>query len=495
MTEAVSSASGGVRDGWSVRMLVSLISMCVLVDMVAMCFLFITIALPNITAHYNTTQGAWLLTSFGLIAAVAAPVVGKLADIYGKRRLLVICAVLGAMGALLAGVSPNFVLLVSGCALLGLLSCCVFLVYTLINDVFPKHKVVMSVSITTSSMSLVALPGPFIAGWLIAIYGFHSLFWFILVCVVVAVPLIVLTTNESETRHAPHPDFVGAALLGFAIASMLVGVSFGTEWGWAAPSTLSCVVGGAALFIAWIVSAKWIKQPLIDLSLLTSRAVGLIVLSTGLLFSAGTIFSVVLPYMVMTANDLGLGYGFGFSALEYAYILAPLGAASMIGGVFGGWAIKRIGARAGMIISLAIFSCGVVLTALFHQRVGFVVAFGLIHSFGTGFAYASFPNLILTFVKQSLHATVGALASVLQTLLPAVLVVVLFLVLNSHIATEFQGQAVYSNAGITLGFLLSAAVAVIGLLLMFLLPRNAGRRAEYWQEDGLPAGATNGSSD
>src|SRR5699024_1512455 len=115
---------------------------------------------------------------------------------------------------------------------------------------------------------------------------------------------------------------------------------------------------------------------------------------------------------------------------------------------------------------------GTVLTAVSHQSEGMVIAFTVIVGIGTGFTYASVPNLILNFVRQSSQATVGALTNVLQAVTPAVLSVITFTVLNSHIAMNIQGKAIYSNAGITRGFLIAVAVAVLGFVLTLALPRK-----------------------
>lgn len=471
-------SAGNGDTGWTPKVLVSLLSMCLLLNVLAMFFLFMTIALPSIARYYDTTQAAWLLTGFMLAGAVTAPLFGKFADIHGKRKVLMVCALIAAAGALLGAVTPNFVLLVLGCVLIGALTPCVFLVYTLINDVFPKSTVVMAVSVTTSSMGLGAVYAPFIAGWLLESYGFHSLFWFILACLSTALVLVRLTTAESPHRQHARPDLIGAVLLGAAIAGILLGLSEGPTAGWAAPKTLLCFIGGAVLFVAWIISARSVKEPLVDIRHLASRKVNVIVFTAGFAFSAGAVYMIVLPFMAMTSGQLGLGYGFGVSAFDFAFIQAPSGVAVIIGGIIAGWALKRIGLRVGLLLSFTILAVAAVLTALFHDSKAVVIALVVFQGLGTGIAYACVPNLVLTYIEQSLQATIGSLATVLQTLVPAVMSIVTFVVLNSFIAMEVQGNVVYSDVGITNGFLLSAVVSALGFVVILLLPRGAGQEAD-----------------
>lgn len=473
----------GFEPGWSPTVILALVSMCALLILLGMSYLFMTIALPSVAAQYNTTQGAWMITAFLLVGAVTSPLIGKLADSHGKRKLLLACALIAAAGALVSALAPAFGILVIGCALMGMLNPCVFLVYTLINDVFPKRIVEMSASIATSSMGLSVIPAPFLAGWLIDSYGFHSLFWFMLGCLILIAVAIVISTSESSHRVRSRIDLVGAILLGAGIAGLLVGISFGPVRGWSATGTLAAFIAGFILFVAWVVSANRVKEPLIEIRMLTSRAVSSIALAAGLGFGVGGVFTLILPYMAMTPSDLGLGYGFGIDATGYAFIQAPFGVATLLGGTFVGWALKHVGVRITMLAGFAIMLAGALLTALLHQSEAMVIVFTIIVGFGSGFAYASVPNLILTFIAHSSQATVGAITNVVQALTAAVLTVVAFTLLNSHIAMTLHGKAIYSNTGITLGFLLAVVVSILGFAVTSALPRRPAQ-PDSAQADG-----------
>ncbi|WP_430330921.1 MFS transporter [Rhodococcus sp. ACT016] len=474
--------------GWTPRVLLSLLSMGLLLELLSISYMLISIALPDISAHYQTTQGAWLLTAFLLLGAVASPLIGKLADTYGKRKLLMVCIALAAVGAFISAIAPTFGVLVVGRALTGMLNPCLFLVYTLIRDVFPKRTVAMSVSVVISGMGLVAIPAPFLAGWLIDNFGFRSMFWFTLICLAVLAPMILLTTSESNMRLRSRLDVFGAILLGTGIGGVLVGVSFGPDWGWTAPNTLAYLIGGAVLLAAWIVSARRIEQPLIDLRLLTNRPVALTTLTSGLVYGVSAVFTIILPFMAMTPAELGLGYGFGVDAEGFALFQAPFGAATVLGGVVVGWVVGRVGPRVTMITGLALMTVGTAATALSHDSKASIVVFGLIAGLGTGLGYASTPNLLLATVPQPLQATAGALASVSQNILPAVLPVIAFSVLNSHIAMVLDGQAFYSDTGITIGFFIAAATAAVAIVTALALPRKAEQQADL-QAVAADAGA------
>lgn len=77
------------------------------------------VALPKLLVHYHTSQSAWITTTLTLVGAVWAPILGKYADLYGKRRMLVITLIITAAGSLLCTVAPTFGWLLAGRALQG----------------------------------------------------------------------------------------------------------------------------------------------------------------------------------------------------------------------------------------------------------------------------------------------------------------------------------------------------------------------------------------
>lgn len=466
------------RRNWTPRVVLSLVSLSLLLELLAISYIMVAIALPSIAAHYQTTQSAWLQTSFLLAGAVMSPLIGKLADTHGKRRLIMACMATAAVGSVLSAVGSTFFVVVAGRALTGMLSPCLFLVYTLIRDVFPRQVVSMAVSISVSGMGLVSIPAPFLTGWLVDSYGFRSIFWFTLACLVVLAVLIWATTPESPVRLRSKIDLAGAALLGAGIAGVLIAISFAPEWGWTAPKTLGYAGAGLVLFVAWAVSARVAREPLLDLRILANRPVALTTLSSGLCYSVSAVYMILLPFMCMTPAILGLGYGFGVSAEGFAVFQAPLGAATVIGGFAVGSMVHRVGPRTLMIVGMMIMAVASTATAFSHESKPEVIAFAALCGLGAGMGYAAAPNLLIATVPPALQATAGSVTSVSQNILPAALPVIAFSVLNSHIAMEIDGAALYSDEGMTIGFLIAAGVAVAAAATAWFLPRTLAPIAE-----------------
>ncbi|MGW5074472.1 MFS transporter [Rhodococcus sp. NPDC004095] len=463
---------------WTPRLIFSLASIVLLLEMLAVSYMMISMALPAIAAHYQTTQGAWLLTSFLLVGAVTAPLIGKLADMYGKRRLLLVCVAVAALGSLVSALAGSYAVLVAGRALSGLLVPCLFLSYSLVRDVFPQRTVALAVSIATSGMGLIAIPAPFLTGWLIDNHGFRSIFWFFVIGLVVLGAMIVVSTDESAVRLRSRIDLIGAVLLGAGIAGVLIAVSFGPTWGWSSGSTLAYLVGGIVLIGAWLISARTVREPLIDLDVLRQRPVLLTAVGAGFCYGSSGLFTILLPMLAMTPAVLGLGYGFGVSAEGFAIFQAPIGGMVVIGGIIVGMLVGRgIRPRPLMVIGMLGMAAGFLCVAMVHDDKALLIVFAGLFGTGMGMAYASIPNLLIEAVPPQLQASTASIVGVFQSVFPAVLPVVAFTVMNnSHIAPipleMTQGVVFYTDKGFQVAFLIGAVAALIGALVAFALPRR-----------------------
>lgn len=293
-----------------------------------------------------------------------------------------------------------------------------------------------------------------------------------MVVVVVLGPIIALTTEESSVRLRSSLDLVGAVLVGAGLAGILVGVSNGPSWGWTSSGTLAYLLGGAVLMVAWVISATMVREPLVDLRLLRHRSIGLTTIAAGATYGCSAVYTMLLPMMAMTPAMLGLHYGFGVNAEQFALYSAPIGAFTMIGGVVVGLTTRRIPPRLMIVAGNIIMAIGFTLTAFSHTSKPLVILFAGIFGFGMGLCYAAVPNIIIASVAPQHQATTAGVVAVSQSLVPAILPVVVFAILNSNIAMVVQGNAFYTDHAMTLGFLVGAVTAVVGFLAAVALPRK-----------------------
>ncbi|WP_330150216.1 MFS transporter [Rhodococcus chondri] len=290
--------------------------------------------------------------------------------------------------------------------------------------------------------------------------------------------LIATTTAESTVRLRSSIDLVGAFLLSSGIAGVLIAVSFGPAWGWGSGSTLAFLVGGLVLLGAWLLSARHIREPLLDPELLRQRPVFLTSLGAGLAYGTTSLFTLLLPMLAMTPIVLRLGYGFGVDAKGFALFQAPLGGMLVVGGIVVGMLVSR-GVRPRLLmvtgaLLMAFAAAGVAFVPDVKLLIG---VFAGIFGTGMGMSYAAIPNLLIEAVPPQMLASTAGVVGVLQAILSAVLPVIAFAAMNnSHIApipAELtQGAVFYTSQGFQVAFLIAAAAEALAALVVFGLPRR-----------------------
>jgi MFS family permease len=183
-------------------------------------------------------------------------------------------------------------------------------------------------------------------------------------------------------------------------------------------------------------------------------------------------YNSLMPVMAMTPGALGLHYGFGVDAKGFAIFAAPAGAAGVAGGLLVGLAITKVQPRVMMILGLLLLAASCVLTGYFHDGKAALIVFALLFGLGMGMTSAAAPNLVIASVPPELQATTSSMVAVFQSGVAAVLPVIAFSVLNSHIGIMLRGNVFYTDAGIRYGFLIGGGTALAGAIVALAIPRR-----------------------
>lgn len=461
--------------GWSPRLVCSLVSIVLILELLTLSYVMAATALPEIAMRFQTTQAGWVMAAFLLGGAVLSPPLGRLADAFGKRRILLVVLGLALLGSVLSAVATSYGVFIAGRALQGLLSACMFLSYSLMRDVYPRKVLALSVSVATAGMGLIAVPAPWLTGWLLDGWGYKSVFWFFAIAIGVLAVVLRLSTDESALRVRASADVPGALLLGAGLAGVLVGVSFAPVWGWTDRDTLTSIILGGVLLAAWTGYSLTRRDPLIDVRFLARRPVILTALAGGLTMGAASVFTQLLPILAMTPAEAQVGYGFGLDATGFAKIQAPLGVMAVVAGIVVGVIVGRGRTpKHVMVAGQAIMVVAATGLALSHATQATVMTWAGVQGVGYGLAAAAIPNLVICAVPAAKQGSMSSMAQVFQGSLAAILGVVAFTILNSNVAMAGPGFLLYSEDGMTKGLLLGAAASVIGVLCALGLPRGLG---------------------
>lgn len=429
--------------------------------------------LPKVAAEFQTTQVVWVMTAFTLSGAVASPIIGKLADRYGKKKMLVVTAAIGALGALVSATATVFPVLVAGRFLSGAGFACLALGYTLIRDTFPARLQPISISIANTGVGAVGVGALLVAGVLIDHLGVRSVFWFAFGFCAIGALLTLLFVPETPIRSRSRIDWFGAILLAASMFVIMLGLSRGKEWGLTDSRTLTCVGIALVGFAIWVWWERRTEEPLIRLDLITKPALRYTLIGGGIAYGATTLLASLTPMLLQAPESTP--YGFGLSATQMAGWLLPGQLMIVASGFIVGATAKRIGFRNHLVFGAVFVAvAAAILSAVPTVPLVIVVAWVI---FGLGcMIYAAVPNLALLSLPETERAVGSNFVGVAQTLAGTLISTIGFTVLAHYVLATDGHSVAYDAAGFRGAFLVAVAAAAIGALVALAVPKPA--RAE-----------------
>jgi EmrB/QacA subfamily drug resistance transporter len=352
-------------------------------------------ALPDIQHALHTSENSvsWVLTSYLLSASVATPLIGRLGDMYGKERLLMIVLALLSVGTLVSALSSSLPLLLAGRVIQGAAGGIFPLAFGIIRDEFPRERVAAAIGLMSALLGVGGGAGVVLAGPIVDNLSFHYLFWLPLIPIVGVTVATYLFVPESPVRVPGRVNWTGAALMSVGLAAVLVAVSETATWHWLSAKTLGCIAVGLVLLALWVRSESRSTTPLVDMRMMRIRGVWTTNV-VALLLGFGMYASfILLPQFVETPTRTG--YGFGASVTQAGLFMVPSTLAMLIVGSQTGRLEKLFGSKppllAGGILALASF---LILAFARGTRWEIYVAAALLGS-GIGLAFAAMANLII----------------------------------------------------------------------------------------------------
>src|SRR4051794_24042929 len=175
--------------------------------------------------HTDASGVAWTLTGYLLSAAVCTPIFGRLGDMFGKRRLLVISLAVFAGGSVVAALAGSLGLLVTGRVLQGAGGGIFPLCFAIIRDEFPREKVASSIGLISATFGIGGGAGLIIGGLLVDKVDYHWIFWLGAGMAAAAAVLTQLMIPKSPNRSPGRVDFVGALVLAVGLVLPLLAIT------------------------------------------------------------------------------------------------------------------------------------------------------------------------------------------------------------------------------------------------------------------------------
>ncbi|MFF9313459.1 MFS transporter [Streptomyces sp. NPDC014748] len=416
----------------------------------------------------SPSNATWVLTSTLLSGAVATPIMGRLGDLYGKRRMLILSLAVMVVGALVSAFTSALLPMIAGRALQGFAMGAIPLGIGLMRDMLPREKLGSSMALMSSSIGVgggLALP----AAALVAQHtNWHALFYGAAGLGVLSIVLTLLTVPESPMRAEGSFDLLGALGLSAGLVLFLLPITKGSDWGWSSATTLGLFAAAAAVLLLWGLLELRVAAPLVDLRTTARREVLLTNLASIMVGVAFYVVSLVLPQLLQLPT--ATGYGLGRSMVVAGLCVAPLGLTMMFTAPVYARLSARYGPKVTLIIGLLIIAIGYGGGLGLMNAAWQTVVTSLMLGAGIGLAYSSLPALIVGAVPASETGAANGLNTLMRSIGTSVSSAVIGMVL-ANTADHVNGVAIPTMHGFRVSFLIATAAVAAGLALALCLPK------------------------
>ncbi|MGI5205731.1 MFS transporter [Spirillospora sp. CA-108201] len=381
--------------------------------MLAIDFSILNVALPVVGRGlgFGLDQLQWIATAFALPAAGFTLLFGRVADLFGRRRMLLAGMVLLAAGSLVGGLATSPSVLLTGRVLQGLATAIATpAALSLLTTSFPEGPLrTRALGLSGALMSAGFTVGAILGGVLTDLLSWR---WAFLVNVPVAVLILAVTpavVAESRSRDGARLDVPGAVTVTGGLLALVYGITSAGSAGRGSPAALGALVAAAVLLTAFILVERRSPAPLAPLHVLTRRTV-----TWG---NVGGFVAFATETSLVFLMTLYLQKVLGFSPLATGLALGVLGAGTFAGGVAAPRVMGRLGGRATLVSGLVLQAAATAaLLGLGESRgaLGLLLAATAIGGFGNLVAIVAFMGMATSGLPDGEQGLATGLATMTQ---------------------------------------------------------------------------------
>jgi MFS family permease len=369
-------------------------------------------AIPDLIKDFQVSYStsSWILTSYLIAGAVMTPIAGKLSDIYGRKKTLLVIMVIYAIGVSMAGFASDIYFMIFARLIQGIGMSMFPIAFGMIRDQFPREKISIGQGVITSMFASGAVIGLTVGGIIVQDYGWQSTFFTIIPIAIALLFIIwrfihlidsrdedqsqkrsriVESDNASKTssrgdnstlpKASSQIDIKGAITLAITVASFLLVLTLLETSGsniMAAngndkyPSNanssalvLPFLIIGVIAFVFFVIIERKEKYPLVDFKLMLHKSIlpaNLIIMLVG--FSMFMVFQTV-PILVRNPEP----FGFGGDAISAGKVQLPFAIVLLIFGPTSGFIVSKLGSLKPIIVGTFMTTAGFIGLLVFHS--------------------------------------------------------------------------------------------------------------------------------
>ncbi|MBF4460102.1 MFS transporter [Pseudoclavibacter sp. VKM Ac-2867] len=431
----------------------------------------ITPLIAQLPAIFDTSLSntAWIVTATLLAGAVAVPIAGRLGDLFGKRRMLLISTVPLILGGVLCAIAPSVEVMIAGRALQGAGTGLVPLGIAMLRDTVPREKLSSAIATVSATLGVGGAIGLPVAAAVIEFADWRTLFWgSAAVTVLAALALRLVLPAVPAAAAGQRFDAPGAIGLAIGLVSLILAISQGSLWGWTSGVTLGLFAVAALVFVAWGFWETRTRDPLIDLR----TAVRPRVLFTNLasIFVGFGMYASMLVLPQVLQLPTSTGFGLGQSVLAAGLWMAPAGLMMLVLSPVGGRLTDRRGPKFTLALGSAVIALGYGVALFGMGSVWGILATSLVVNSGVALAYGAMPALIMGAVPISETAAANGFNTLMRSLGTTVGAAIVGVVLAQMTLQSGPGPAMPSETGFRVVLVIGAGVAVLATVIACCIP-------------------------
>jgi len=431
-------------------------------------------SLPIVMEDFGLTSGnyalaSWIITIYLIVGAVAIPVFGKLGDIYGKKRMLVITMSLYTVAVTLTGfsrdLSDSIYVMIAFRAFQGLGMAMFPLAFSLIRDEFPRDQIAIAQGVISAMFGVGTAVGFVLGGYVTDTLGWAWTYHTVVPFIAAATMIVAFKVKESPVRLKARVDFLGAGLLAVTLVSFLIGITETNNRGWTDPLVLSLIAVSCVSLVMFATWQKRAREPLVRPSLMAQREIAL---TNAIGFMIGFAMFTVSQTIAALA-----GFNFGLDATHIGILNLPMSLLTLVLGPSVGFIVRKHGPKWPLTTGMVLAIAGFMFLYAWHSTQTEVMVGIAIMGSGLAFAMVGSINMIIistpkeeTGISTGMNMIVRITGSVVGSASAAVIIA------SNSVAIPGTGVSVPDDHAYQLIFLISSIFMGIAVVLSLFLRNN-----------------------
>lgn len=438
-------------------------------------------AIPDLIKDFHISYGtsSWILTTYLIAGAIMTPITGKLSDIYGQKKMLLVIIGIYAVGVSLGGFTTNIYEMLGVRIIQGIGMSMFPIAFGMIREKFPRSKLAIGQGIITSMFASGAVIGLLAGGHLIQAFGWQATFFTMIPVVLTMIAVISRFIRKEPSSQWKQDqasiqkkgfDIPGAITLtvsvtAFLMALTMVESSDGTD----SFITTGLAIIGIVYMILFALIEKNSKSPLVNLKILGHKTIltsNIMVMIVGM--SMFMVFQTI-PVLIRSPSPLG----FGEDPTMTAHVQLPFALVLLIFGPTSGFIISKLGATKPIIMGGLISAAGFTGLYLYHSTELLISANLAILSTGLSLTNVGAMNVImLSTPKQDVGASLG-MSTLIRIIGASVGPAMAGMYMQTHTATIPGISGVFPNMdSYNLIFLTATIISLASFLLALILRKS-----------------------